>query len=250
MLRVTIITGRQGLDKVNIWSQSQYIRGGSDKGWGVINSEIEKGVTPSANKSSFIWWADKNNTYLGRICSRVYADGATILWLSALNYYKNGALDPTGSSITTSLILGVDANGYKSVQTNADFRPDVNNTFNLGTSTNKWKTLNGINPGALSLPAAGAEIDRTNWVYDGVTENTYTPTVDGWVLVRCADVVGDFIFIASDGKIASTSGTGVITSVTFGLNVLLPVRASKMCSIKIKCSGSRTAYFFPCLGNV
>ena len=33
-----------------------------------------------------------------------------------------------------------------------NFYPYSNNKNNLGTSTNKWKTLNGINPGALSLP--------------------------------------------------------------------------------------------------
>ena len=32
------------------------------------------------------------------------------------------------------------------------FVPTVDGEYNLGTSTNKWKTINGINPGALSLP--------------------------------------------------------------------------------------------------
>ena len=129
-----------GLDKSNAWSNTQTVTG-NDKGWNVINTDIEKGVIPSANKSSFVWWADKNNNFLGRICSRVHTDGTTMLWLSSLNYYKNGALDPTGTSATTSLILGVDANAYKFIQTNADFRPDANNTSNLGTSTNQWKSV-------------------------------------------------------------------------------------------------------------
>ena len=129
----------------------------------------------------------------------------------------------------------------------------VHSNANLGTTANKWKTLNGINPGALSLPSDGSngvEIDRTNWVYDGVTLNKYTPVVDGWLLIRCTDAAGNFIFASSDGKVVSTSGTGLITSVVFGLNVLLPVRANKECDIRINCSGSKTAYFYPCLGNV
>ena len=129
-----------GLDKSNVWGNNQTVTG-NDKGWNIINPDIEKGVIPNANKSSFVWWSDKNNNFLGRICSRVHTDGTTMLWLSSLNYYKNGALDPTGSSATTSLILGVDANAYKYVQTNADFRPDANNTSNLGTSTNQWKSV-------------------------------------------------------------------------------------------------------------
>ena len=174
-----------GLDKANEWTQSQYIQGGNDKGWAVIHSEIEKGVVPSAAKSSFVWWADKNNTYLGRICSRVQADGTTILWLSSLNYYKNGALDPTGSSLTTSLILGVDASAYKFVQINADFRPDVNNGYNLGTSTAKWKSFNGINPGALSLPSGAAEnINTDNWNFSWGANNVTAP-FDGYISVAC-----------------------------------------------------------------
>ena len=129
-----------GLDQANTWGNTQTVTG-NDKGWNIINPDIEKGVIPSANKSSFVWWADKNNNFLGRICSRVHTDGTTMLWLSSLNYYKNGALDPTGSSATTSLILGVDANAYKFIQANADFRPDANNISNLGTSTNQWKSV-------------------------------------------------------------------------------------------------------------
>ena len=251
-----------GLDKLNVWGNTQIVTGGNDKGWNVINPDLEKGVIPSTAKSSFAWWSDKNNTYLGRICSRVNTDGTTILWLSSLNYYKNGALDPTGSSLTTSLVLGVDANAYKFVQTNADFRPDVNNVYNLGTSTNKWKSLNGINPGALSLPNArsGVQIDITNWdnraspnglignftaPVDCIVSIQMTRDVDWGVWVICGNFRQSF-------RSADNNGTHLIF-LTFpvakgeGIGIYCPPISSDETPITFI---ANKQLYFPCLGNV
>lgn len=64
------------------------------------------------------------------------------------------------------------------------FVPNATDEYNLGTSINKWKTLNGINPGALSLPNCSEGVDVTSQVVnnDGVyqyTNNLY----DGWLVV-------------------------------------------------------------------
>ena len=247
-----------GLDKLNVWGNTQIVTGGNDKGWNVINPDLEKGVIPSTAKSSFAWWSDKNNTYLGRICSRVNTDGTTILWLSSLNYYKNGALDPTGSSLTTSLVLGVDANAYKFVQTNADFRPDVNNVYNLGTSTNKWKSLNGINPGALSLPdySRTLNIDTTNWS-KSVGRNNYTPAFDGWLQITIPnDTDGNgeksnFITILDSGSDPLT-GITASDSKDYRIQITFPVVANHEYYVYIK-SYSQTimaARLIKCLGNV
>ena len=55
----------------------------------------------------------------------------------------------------------------------------------LGTSNYKWKTLNGINPGALSLPdvSDGDPISTIGWSLTGA-RNTYTPTENGWFFIR------------------------------------------------------------------
>jgi hypothetical protein len=65
------------------------------------------------------------------------------------------------------------------------FHPYGVSEAHLGTSSYKWKTLNGINPGALSLPKAEyTNIDISaqglNWDLIGGA-NTYTPTIDGWL---------------------------------------------------------------------
>jgi hypothetical protein len=209
---------------------------------------VEKGsLVPTAHTAYPGLWHDKNSAILGYMRFVAYDTGKQTAEIRVSNLIKNGALDPTGSIVNCTVNLELQPSGEKSLI------PEQNNDINLGTSTNKWKTLNGVNPGALSLPSDrsnGVEIDRTNWVYDGVTLNKYTPVVDGWLLIRCADAAGNFIFVGSDGKTVSTSGTGLLTSVVFGLNILLPVRANKECEIRINCSGSKTAYLYPCLGNV
>lgn len=60
----------------------------------------------------------------------------------------------------TSRILSLIVSNNDGSQNALTFRSESDGTFNfysdnsanLGTSTNKWKTLNGLNPGALSLP--------------------------------------------------------------------------------------------------
>jgi hypothetical protein len=248
-----------GLDKLNVWGNTQVISGGNDKGLDVINKEIEKGVVPSAAKSGFIWFKDKDNTYLSRICHRVNTNGSTILWLSSLNYYKNGVLDPTGSSVTTSLVLGVDANAYKFVQTNADFRPDVNNTVNLGTSTNKWKSFNGINPGALSFPSNGTT-ENTDWfnVAGGILptggnatdftggQNFFTPSKDGWLCL----VVKNCSYISvwdSSNKMGQSLNA---PDTTKNQQILLPVLANNSLEIRIIGSSWYAARLIMPKGNV
>ena len=104
---------------------------------------------------------------------------------------------------------------YKWVEyanTGRDFIPNETNSLNLGSSSYQWNNLyakkvntqsvNGINPGALSLPNLNAfqEIDRTDWVYDGSTlnliklnSNDTTITSNGWLYIRINNtVVGDY----------------------------------------------------------
>ena len=55
---------------------------------------------------------------------------------------------------------------------------------NLGTSTNKWKTLNGINPGALSLPNCSEGVDVTSQIVNNNGIFQYTNNLyDGWLVV-------------------------------------------------------------------
>ena len=125
-----------------------------------------------------------------------------------------------------------------------DFIPYATNSYSLGTSTNKWKTLNGVNPGALSLPTSSyVEIDTTNWDLTGAN-NSYIPPEDGYLICAsntCTDVkVFDFTT-----RICATSHS----STSKDNYAYIPVRKNDNCIVGFV--GTRpAARFYPCLGNV
>ena len=88
---------------------------------------------------------------------------------------------------------------------NKHVSPAENNAVDLGTSTNKWKSFNGVNPGALSLPSGGTT-ENTDWFnvagdilptggnatsFSRETANYFTPAKDGWLALavkNCSEI--------------------------------------------------------------
>ena len=107
--------------------------------------------------------------------------------------------------------------------------PITTNATDLGTSTNKWKTLNGINPGALSLPDFTSETG----VSLSAGANTYTPVLSGWLSISTTGdisvVCGNFCHKATD-------------------MISVPVIAGKTYTVTMP--SAATGYFYSCLGNV
>lgn len=154
---------------------------------------------------------------------------------------------------------------------NAYFFPNRDNTVDLGTSTNKWKTFNGINPGALSLPsedASSVNLDPTNWNLTGTSPNYYTPPANGWLGVQVisadtTDLTEQFLFAgrATGGVNYYPEGGTTSINVNSGQGTLMgqvfiPVISGKLYHIRVKIGvdlthgSSITARFYPCLGNV
>ena len=68
--------------------------------------------------------------------------------------------------------------------TNGTFNFYSNTPANLGTSSNKWKSINGINPGALSLPNVAEHVDVTSQVITTTGGFQYTNNLyDGWLVI-------------------------------------------------------------------
>lgn len=117
----------------------------------------------------------------------------------------------------------------------------------LGTTTNKWKTLNGINPGALSLPDNSklVTIDTTNWNIVGET-NVYTPPANGWLHIRVAG--------ATELMVRWTGwrfGDKRVSATATDLGVTIPVVAGVTVDVVTVASGfDGKCQFFPCQGNV
>lgn len=227
-----------GLDKNNKWLTTNIFYGsvpifllGSDND--IYN------VSPQSLVQSLIRFVDKNNTTMSSIVFQ-HRTGATETHRLCLRQQK----------VTSDGYYGVTLNNL------GDFYSEQNNAINLGTSTNKWKTLNGINPGALSLPDFdnADPIDFRQWDVTGaVGLNNYTPTVNGWLNISIRDRSTNSIFVYRKGyERAGVFGNGSMAS-DGKLALLMPVKANATYKIIIKASANSDIYsanFFPCLGNV
>ena len=215
------------------------------------NNNYEIGNTPASNVVIPIYFVDKNNATTGYVRNVVLSTGKTLTELYARNKFTSGALSPTGTDITSSLQVEVNPDGSKTLYFDGSIRNDLtpfltrNNS--LGTSTNKWKTLNGVNPGALGMPGSSyVEIDTTNWDLTGASSQSYTPAVHGWLYISIQNIAGNYLSIVGGRGAVSMDGTGVQS----GLRAMLPVIANESISITIKTGSIFAARFYPMLGNV
>ena len=125
-------------------------------------------------------------------------------------------------------------------------RPSVSGVVDLGLVSNKWKSLNGINPGALSLPDASkaVTVDTTNYVWTG-PDNLYVAPADGWVSLKTT--------AGSVGRLeGTTTGIGSIAERTTS-NILVLVNIPVLKNESVIVSGVGSGFilkFYPCLGNV
>lgn len=231
-----------GLDQANVWTQSQTIS---------INLPAftlqdiygERDKTPGNTRQLSIYFCDKNGAIYSFINRQHRATTGTHLLQANV---ENGTYD-------YRLQFYLYTNG------GSDFMPSNDGVINLGKSSNKWKTLNGVNPGALSLPinanSASFNIDITNWTTDGSIIG-YTPLLDGWIYInaRNDDTNGDSFIIFDDG--VSGFGTSVFGNKGLQNNgigllcLMMPVNKNNGINIRIKSPGIISARLYPCNGNV
>ena len=176
------------------------------------------------------------------------------------------AIDVLENEVRTNDLFRFSFKGWvNDVPTKAYLEPYNSNTQTfLGTASHKWadvgtNAINGINPGALSLPsisASGANawiaLDTTDWVKNAATSaaQKYTPPADGWLNIR----VDNAIMLG----LAITAGSNymhqmVRSETPNGLALLIPV--FKNVEVAILVAGNENlAYnrstFYYCQGNV
>lgn len=121
--------------------------------------------------------------------------------------------------------------------------------YELGNSSSKWNTINGLEPSALGMPDLANGIDISSYIIhlDKVV-NLYTPTVNGWISIRVKKTSlahTSLIIFQTDGLLRSCE-TGEYT--ISGTN--LPVIANQDVKIYIYADALVEAKFYPCRGNV
>ena len=233
-----------GLDQANVWTSYQQMVGNPTV-WNMKNNSITMGGTqPTSNRYLGMVFYDSTDVEMGRICLQCHKNGYNYYIFSinnsdGTNSY-NGSVRMTASRAGTFILY-----------------PDAG-TWNLGDSTNKWKSLNGINPGALSLPGAYSS-SVTEYITDKTGgNNAYTAPADGWVGIQANSATldsGNFIFMGrtSDGSTyfaqnASSSITSYWSNQYHGC-ILLPVTSGTTYGIRCKCD-SVDARFYKANGNV
>ena len=133
-------------------------------------------------------------------------------------------------------------------QISGDLIPSVNAQINLGSSTNMWKSINDVNPGALSLQGTPLiNVASSITALDGSASNTFTPQVNGWLLINGTGAANDGFIYVKQGRIGMVSATN---SVTLRCATLIPVVAGVEVTVNCKLGSLTWANIAPCQGNV
>ena len=195
------------------------------------------------------------------------SEGYTNAWYSG---FLEQLVNPDGSVRGRWVIRNTNENSTgiqltKSADGSSSSLIPVFSSIDLGTSTNKWKTLNGINPGALSFPDYNRfePIDFSKWDVNLGWDNLYTPSEDGWLYAEINDAATNSIYLYSSGLQPvqsvnrkygiSAQGNGSQSGYGGRLAIMIPVRKDIQYRFLIKASTVSDIYavtFYPCLGNV
>ena len=128
------------------------------------------------------------------------------------------------------------------------FSPAPNNTIDLGSTTSKWKTINGINPGALSLQGTGIiDVSSNITVLDGSTANKFTPQINGWLHINGTGAANDGFIYVVQGSIGMMSANN---AAMLRCAVLIPVVAGVEVSVTCKLNSLTWANIASCQGNI
>ena len=195
-----------------------------------------------------------SGVYYGTTRYRDSAGASFVMQRGSIN--SSGELDYgiflypwSAASATKGISLYTSADG-----SSAWLRP-VGTGLDLGTSTNKWKTLNGINPGDLGRVKETdyVSIDTTNWSLSSANHlyiNGANPTYPGWLYVRINNATtSDKLYARIGGT--STSLPGVVAAYMDGGYFMLfcPVAAGQTINVYTTIAPSVCRYY-ACLGNV
>ena len=147
------------------------------------------GTAPSTNRFWGLWNRDSTGVEVVDFLVCAYSSGTNSAVLRCLNTDGTNTYD-------RRVELVVAPNGT------TQLKPYHNAEYGLGSGLYKWKTLNGINPGALSLPNMNTStaVDTTGWTYDGATFNEIkinnaTQTISGWLYTIINNAAADDVIV-------------------------------------------------------
>lgn len=132
----------------------------------------------------------------------------------------------------------------------------VHKSGNETISGNKtFSSINGVEPGSLSLPDLDNGIDISGFITGGNSHNEYTPIVDGWISVILKSTSGGLGVFLYQGDMGNGhySSTSLFNEGEPCVMASLPVKAGIVVNIDSRYGKYNYVYsakFFPCRGNV
>ena len=260
-----------GLDKANTWTGSQTLSSNSFltvRGYRfrIKNDSMILGTAPSSNQWTGMQFVDKNDNSISEIVQSFQSNGNS---LYQINVYPNEANSEKRSVISYAYNS---TNNINNVSFSSNVTPQNSNTYGLGTSTNKWKTLNGINPGALSLPninytEGDPDVYNVGTDLNDLTKNvsdplhfSWTSPFDGWLAIMwyLRDITPPYNVLVtshSEARFSKFSQTWSASSARWYLATTFPVVKNVTYYFDIDFQNTTIgvvhhAYLLPCLGNV
>ena len=196
------------------------------------SSKIELSSQGNTSGDQNLTYLDKNNVTYAHVKGAIQSNGSAVK-IRAI------AKDSSDNSVVNELQILAYTTGNKAIF------PTYSNEVDLGASSYKWKSFNGVEPSSLSLPSGNVSdvIDISSYItaLDG-TSNSYTVPANGWISIA---VVGTAIAIVSsswsDSRLRESSGN---------VRMLYPVLKNETLDISVIGTTLAYARFIPCQGNV
>ena len=217
---------------------------------------------------SFTKGSASNDTI--NICRKYYGDATSIgsvLGYSSVTVSNNGnkttyqfyCIDNTpGSTSRTTIQMNYDKSlsgtNAQYINISGSLLPSTDNSYSLGNSTNKWSSINGLEPSALGMPDLSNGIDISSYFDISLyTGQTYTPIANGWISISITSPNRGSLLCESVGISQTAYGvTDPDDNNKYRVSILVPCQASQTLTTYIRASGGTVnfAKFYPCLGNV
>ena len=250
-----------GLDKANTWTQDQTIASGSnDKCYYVKDTVYELGQTYSNGEHlGGLTICDKNNDVVGLldIVDRSYGHTEMRIRVQQKFDPNSNNRSTSGTILNNEITLGIASDKTNYIGFNADL---WGANHNLGTATYKWKTLNGINPGALSLPSKSFESinaqiynpsDQLNAIDLNGGANYWISDCDCYIYFFTKNDRFSWIQIYwPDASVCLGQTYTPVPNETSDYSGFIPVAANTKVIIKIKGTQAPAFRRVPCQGNV
>lgn len=241
-----------GLDKANVWTGSNQFNT-SVRFSGQTGINFARGGNVGTLPSSVMYYGfqnalDSNDNVFDRIRSYIGTAGTNF------QEHVKYAWNDLTKYVTINYWINADGSDSEYKLSVKRLVPAASNTTDLGTSTNQWKSLNGVNPGALSLPdyskAQNLDVSAQglNWSTTGA-RIAYTPTVSGWLQITASGGSGSYMTMLDSGT-TPRAGQRITGDGIDRLFLTHPVVENHTYWIYIVSSSIETARIIPCLGNV